>query len=494
MKERILTLTVKLAALAFVLLLAQGCPWVDPEEQEEKRKIAEDPDYEAKAFLRSQYMDIFYYWRDDVIDRNAQLKPYNYPIEEFFDKMLYDRDRWSWMCDKEEYISDETGVIQGTWGVSLGQATEYYRDYGIRVRYIYPGSPFEQYGVTRGAVMTKIDGKNIEDDEEGFTQEKLKIFNENYPKSPQTFTFRLVDGKEVTFTASMAASLSTHPALITRIIEPSEYPGLTEKVGYFLYMGFKANFLSDISQAMSTFYDAGVRNLIVDLRYNGGGDARASDTLMTYLAPRSAVGKPYVVRKHNSYLASLSDAYSDAQNTSKVGDNRKALDLQRLYFITGSGSASASEMVMNGLKPYMGDKLQMVGDTTYGKPNGMYVLMYPGLEADYKAYNKGDFTNLEWVFLPICFYNQNSAGQQIPDQGFVPNLYRPDDLYHDFGVEESAIAACLQHMVSCTYPSAIPGTPRRDGLTKAAGRGQQRIARDEDRPEYGSYRVQRQIW
>ena len=196
MKERILTLTVKLAALAFVLLLAQGCPWVDPEEQEEKRKIAEDPDYEAKAFLRSQYMDIFYYWRDDVIDRNAQLKPYNYPIEEFFDKMLYDRDRWSWMCDKEEYISDETGVIQGTWGVSLGQATEYYRDYGIRVRYIYPGSPFEKYGVTRGAVMTKIDGKNIEDDEEGFTQEKLKIFNENYPKSPQTFTFRLMSDRK----------------------------------------------------------------------------------------------------------------------------------------------------------------------------------------------------------------------------------------------------------------------------------------------------------
>lgn len=490
MKVRFLTLTMKLAALAFVMLLAQGCPWVDPEEQEEQRKIAEDPDYEAKAFLRTNYMNVFYYWRDDVLDRNAQLKPYNYPIEEFFDKMLYDRDHWSWMCDKEEYISDETGVIQGTWGVSLGQATEYYLDYGIRVRYIYPGSPFEQYGITRGAVMTKIAGKNIEDDEEGFTQEKLKIFNENYNKTPQTFTFRLVDGKEVSFTASMAASLSTHPGLITRIIQPSEYPGLTEPVGYFLYQSFKANFLDDINQAMTAFHDAGVHSLIVDLRYNGGGDARASQLLVDYLAPLSAVGKPYVIRKHNSYLASLDKSYSDAENTAQIEGNGNSLTLNKLYFIVGGGSASASEMVINGLKPYYGTKQQMVGDTTYGKPNGMYVLMYPGLKADYEAYNKGNYDNLKWVFLPICFYNENSQGQQIPEQGFVPDLYRPDDLYHDFGVEESGIAACLHHLVKGSYPSEIPGTPRRTGLTKSSGKGLQRIGTEEEGANYGSYRVQ----
>lgn len=493
MKERILTRSLKLAALAFVLLLAQGCPWVDPEEREEQRKIAADPDYAAKDFLRSQYMDIFYYWREEVMARNATLKPYDYPIEDFFDKMLYSGDHWSWMCDKETYISDETGVIQGTWGVSLGQAMEYYNDYGIRVRYIYPGSPFAQYGVTRGAVMTKIAGKNIEDDAEGFTKEKLTIFNENFNKSPQSFTFRLVDGQEVSFTASMASSLSTHPGLITRIIRPSDYPGLTEPVGYFLYMGFKANFLEDINQAMTEFHDAGVHSVIVDLRYNGGGDSRASQLLVDYLAPLSAVGKPYVIRKHNSYLASLNAAYSDAENTATVAGNKNSLSLDKLYFIVGAGSASASEMVINGLKPYYGEKQQMVGDTTYGKPNGMYVLMYPGLKADYDAYNNGDFSSLQWVFLPICFFNENSQGQKIPEQGFVPNLYRPDDLYHDFGVEESSIAACLTHIVRGVFPSGIPGSPKRTSLTKSAGKGQCRIPLDEDRPEYGSYRVQRPI-
>ena len=519
MKANFLSRIAMLTGFVALLLTAQGCPWEDPGSQEEQKKIDADPDYAAKSFLRAQYMDVFYYWRDDVMARNAGYKPYDYDIYDFFDKMLYSRDRWSWMCDKEDYISSETGVIQGTWGVSLGQATEYYRDYGIRVRYIYPGSPFEEFGVTRGAVMTKIAGKSIEYDETGFTREKLNWFNENYVKTPQSFTFRLVDGREVSFTASMATSLSTRPSLITRIFEPGEFPGLTERVGYFLYMGFKANFLDDINQAMKTFHDAGVRKLIVDLRYNGGGDSRASQLMVDYLAPKEAEGKPYVIRKHNSYLASLSDAYSDSNNTATVIPSQKEdyqqyyedreellamyqywqqvypnrLDLDGLYFITGEGSASASEMVINGLRPYMGERLQMVGDTTYGKPNGMYVLMYPGTNDDYKAYSKGDFSNLQWVFLPICFYNENSMGQQIPDDGFIPNLYRPDDLFHDFGVEESSISACLTHLTQGRYPTDIPGTKAGIGVTKSGGYGNYRIETEESSPRYGVYTVQRPL-
>ena len=496
MKVKFLSGLAASAALVLLLLSATGCDWFNGENQEKKeeqKKIDADPDYAAKDFLRSQYMEVFYYWRDEVKDSNAALKPYDYDIYEFFDKMLYSRDRWSWMCDKDEYISDETGVIQGTWGVSLAQATEYYHDYNIRVRYIYPGSPFEQYGVTRGAVMTEIAGKNIEDDAKGFTQDKLDHFRENYDKSPQSFTFRLVDGREVSFTTSMAASLSTHPSLITRIIQPSEFTGLTAPVGYFLYMGFKANFLDDISNAMNTFHDAGIRNLIVDLRYNGGGDSRASQLLVDYLAPASAVGKPYVIRKHNAYLASLDESFSDAENTTCVEGNAKSLDLDKLYFIVGGGSASASEMVINGLRPYMGERLQMVGDTTYGKPNGMYVLMYPGSNNDYKAYIDGDFSALKWVFLPICFYNENSLGQQIPDKGFIPDLYRPDDLFHDFGVEESGIAACLTHLVTGSYPSKIPGTPRRSSMTKAGQENRYRIETEEDKSHYGLYMVQKPL-
>lgn len=471
-----------LPAVAFLLiLLFQGC---NPIDREEKARIEADTDYEAKSFLRTQYMDVYYWWRDEVITRNAALKPYNYDIYDFFDAMLAKQDRWSWMCDKETYISDETGVISGgTWGVSLGQAVEYYHDYGLRVRYIYPGSPFERYGVTRGAVLTRINGQNVEDDEEGFTDVKLKIYQNEYFKSPQTFTFRLVDGRDTTFTASMADKLSTRTNLITHIIQPDEFPGLTAPVGYFHYLAFKANFLDDIADPMQYFHDSGIRNLIIDLRYNGGGDSKASDTLMTYLAPKSAVGKTYVVRKHNSYLASLSDDFKDSNNSYGIGANAASLDLDHLYFITGPGTASASEMVINGLRPYLGEKLKMVGDTTYGKPNGMYVLMYPGSREDYQAYNAGNYAKLQWVFLPIAFFNQNSLGESIPWDGFIPDNYRPDDLYHDFGVEESDIKACLTHLTTGSWP-ALP-TVRRAVSTKADYKPRYRIDTEEDSPSYG---------
>ena len=243
---------------------------------------------------------------------------------------------------------------------------------------------------------------------------------------------------------------------------------------------------------MSLFHNAGVRKLIVDLRYNGGGDSRASQLLTDCLAPRSAVGKPYVVRKHNSYLAKLDKSFTDAENTDYIGSNENSLDLDGLYFITGEGSASASEMVMNGLKPYLGDRLQMVGDTTYGKPNGMYVLMYPGAESDYEAYLEGDFSKLQWVFLPISFFNQNSLGQAIPTSGFIPDNYRPDDLFHDFGVEEESIRACLTHIVSGSYP-ALRSAPRGDFPVKSFRNSGYRIDTEEDKPNYGRYTLLRGV-
>ncbi len=463
------------------MVLLQGCPGDSTDI--EKEKIASDPDYQAKVFLRKECMDVYYFWRDEVTAANAKLKPYNYDIYDFFDKMLYSVDRWSWMCDKEYYVSDETGVVSGTWGVSLGQCYEYYGDYSLRVRYIYPGSPFEKYGVTRGAVLTKIKGRSVEDDETGFDSDKVNYFQKAYNTSPQEFTFRLADGRETTFTATQATSLSTRTTLVQRIFQPAEFEGLQRPVGYFNYLAFKQNFMDDVSEAMEYFHSNGIRDLILDLRYNGGGDSNVSQLMVNYLAPASANGLPYVVRKHSDYLASLSSSYSDRENTMKVERKAGALDLDHLYVITGAGTASASEMVINGLKPYMGDKLKMVGDTTYGKPNGMYVLMYPGSNSDYKAYNRGDYSKLQWVFLPICFFNQNSRGESIPWDGFIPDNYRPDDLYHDFGVEESSINACLAHLTTGSWP-ALPHRSSRYQV-KSSDRPGHRIEVDEDKPNYG---------
>ena len=116
----------------------------------------------------------------------------------------------------------------------------------------------------------------------------------------------------------------------------------------------------------------------------------------------------------------------------------------------------------------------------------MYVLMYPGSNDDYKRYNAGDYTRLKWVFLPICFYNMNGVGQSIPDNGFIPDNYRPDDLYNDFGTQEDNIKACLTHIVTGQFPEI----PAKHGyLTRSSAGKKIDLTEEAINPAYGLYTV-----
>lgn len=482
-----MNLKTKLAVPAFAafaaLSLLSSCNRVDPENGNGGSETANDSTLKAKQYLRSEYMNKYYYWTDQVMASNLKLDPSKYNIYDFFDAMLYPKDRWSWMCDAEYYIGSETGVVEGTYGASMAQPYEYHDDYDIHIAYVYPGSPFAEQGVTRGWTLTHVQGIP--------TMELIAdgTFSDLFSKSPQNFTFRDLEGVEHRFTATAANELSIRSSLITKIFTEKDFPGLKEPVGYFNYLSFKANFLSDITEAMETFRAAGVKTLILDLRYNGGGDSRASQLLVNYLAPASAKGKVYVSRIHNKYLSSENESsVIGTEVTDPITDSpikAGSIGIEHLYFITGQGSASASEMSINGLRPLM--DVKMVGDTTYGKPNGMYVLMYPGTQSDYKRYNAGDYSRLKWVFLPICFYNSNGLGEQIPDDGFAPDNYRPDDLYHDFDASEDNIKACLTHIVTGSYPQL----PARHGYITRSSKRLKAVGLSpvESDPHYGTYTV-----
>ncbi len=430
------------------------------EEERIKKLIAEDEDYDAKMSLLEIYgkggsgFTPYYYWYQEVADRNVNLKPYDYgTIYSWFDALLYTpTDRWSWMEDKESYVASETGTSSGpsgTWGVSLVQPVEEFHDYRLFILEVFPGSPLEQFGVTRGAQLVAIGDLEIPN---GFeTNEQIELFGKNYGQSPVNFTFKLADGRDTSFTAEMATSLRTNYILKSDIFTGEDFPGLAEPVGYFNYLSFAANFLDDLKREMAKFKEAGVKKMIVDLRYNGGGDSRASDTLMGYLAPADAGGKPYVTRKHNS-IASKNDITQNIPKDISLG-------LDEVFFIMHGSSASASEMTYNGLKPYLKNKLHHIGGQSYGKPNGMYVFLYPPDDDTYEKVEAGDYSTLQYVFYPICFYNFNSDGEGIPSaaepgSGFIPEYSVYDDVYHDFGPKEANIKACLNYIVNGTFKSA----------------------------------------
>lgn len=452
----------KLILSAFTCALLFSLPSCSKSDSKEEGKKEVDTQLPAKQYLYSIMKDI-YYWNTAV---PTTVSTSNIDIFDYFDKLLVAQDRWSWMETGSDYNKSETGIYT-SYGASLGQAIDYYKDYNVKVRYVHKDSPFDKAGVTRGWTIYKINGEKVSDilnQTDGSSK-----FNTAFSHSPNTFTFLDLNNKEVVKEIT-ATEISTRSVLLSKVFTSNDYPSLPHPVGYMVYLTFNQNMLADIDNAMSQFNQAGIKDLILDLRYNGGGNTKASDRLANYLAPASAEGGLFVQQKHNSNYSAM-----DNQSSSKSYIKRmsNALNLTRLYIITGKGTASASEIMINCLAPYM--NVITVGNTTYGKPNGMYVLSYP----------ENDYANAQYIFLPICFYSLNKEGKGFYENGIDPTQYWPDDYYHDFGVNEDLVSNCLQHIATGTFPVLKTASVASKAVTPPAST----IITDEEKEHYGLYTI-----
>ena len=328
----------KLFVLALLALASFGC--TKPEENENTISYDEQQRRQATEkmlkYLRDDIMKVYYYWSEFV-----PTKKYDYKtdIYEFFDGLLYSKDRWSWMIDGKTYMDSEQGISAGTYGVSLGQMVEHYNDYGVYVKFVFPDGPFDKAGVKRGWEITKVDKEKTDEFIRRDIDEFSDLFDNPSTTTPHLFTFKDLEGETHDIEIVATESLLTRPGLIKRIFTASDYPGLTEPVGYFHYLSFKADsdrngksMMEDITEAMAYFKENGVKTLILDLRYNGGGDSRASNLMMSYVAPPSAYGKVYVTRSHNKRMGSYDES------TEVIGTNVEYAPYVELGHHTASGS------------------------------------------------------------------------------------------------------------------------------------------------------------
>lgn len=440
-----------------ISLAAISCQKEDKKDPD-KPETPYDPNANIKSYTLAIMNDIYYWYKD--VPKNINPAPIK-TVQAYFDTLIVPIDRWSWMMTGAQYLSSETGVVE-TYGISIAQPIDYYKDYSVRVRFVHPNSPMWENNVKRGYELTHLNGTPV------MTLIQNGTFNTVFAQKANSFTFKDHDNKSITFTTN-ARQVNTRSFLKSMVITPSDFPGLPYKVGYFNYLSFKAQMLDDIHNAMTLFKSEGVKELILDLRYNGGGDGRATSLLANYIAPKSADKKILARREHNDKYRSWD---SDAQTQTIIERISESLDLNRLIIITGKGSASASEVILNGLKPLM--SVVQVGSTTYGKPNGMYVLPYP----------EGNYDSPQFVFLPVCFFSVNSTGYGHYVDGLVPDHYRPDDLYNDFGTKEDLIKSTLQFIATGSFP-ALPPAPQTSFSPSTASR----IALPEDRADYGVYKV-----
>jgi C-terminal processing protease CtpA/Prc len=319
------------------------------------------------------------------------------------------------------------------------------------VTYVYDQSTAGLAGVKRGWYIYKINGNQI-----GYDQGSLNVLNNLFfgTATNASFEFKKPDGTTV------IKSLSKSAFTANSVLHKSVINTGGKKVGYFVFnQFFGQTSRNELGQVFAYFQTQGINELVVDLRYNPGGSVDTQDTLSNLVAPLSANGKTMYSYVFNQTLQSnqhqlirkklgYGNIFSAAAN-SQIFEKKNTLNLSRVFVIVTGGSASASELFINNLKPYMDVKL--VGDTTYGKPVGFFPIpIY-----DYAIY-------------PISFKTVNSVGNADYYSGFAPDKLTPDGVDKDWGdVQEPSLAAALKYITTGSFRLSNSSSTAQDLQYKA---------------------------
>lgn len=368
-----------------------------------------------------QYDLPFYYWYAQVpnIDPLSSAYP---DASALLSKMkTYPKDADGKPIDKYSFLDngETAGEIQqgvaGDIGLQVTYAYDGNRNIVLVVLYADKNSPAGKAGVQRGWTITAINGQSVAYDGSNGPN-VMRVINAIYYDAQASFTFKKQDAS----TASLTLAKAQYQ--INPVLFDSVYTVSGKKVGYFVFYTFSnvtynnAPTLTyqELSRVFNKFKSQNISSLIVDLRYNGGGSVNTAEFLDSAIAPASVAGKEMYRYIYNDKITARKDDIGlDDKIFFNGGGN---LNLQNVFFITGDGTASASELTINNLKPYM--NVQIVGDTTYGKPVGFFGLpLYV-----YKNGVKKDLADL----YAINFETRNAANQGGYFHGMVPDKVAND--------------------------------------------------------------------
>jgi len=281
-------------------------------------------------------------------------------------------DHYSFL-DKIGNLSGEItqGTASGDYGFMVVPAYNSKNQVSFFVNYVYKNSPAGLAGVVRSmeivsingsdAVHPEVDGLYLVPTSAGYTN----LVNALFYSSSATFGFKKTDG------TTLNTSLSTGGYSINSVLCDSVYTVGTKTVGYVVFNQFLgASSQTELANTIDKFQADGVQYLIVDLRYNGGGSVETCEKFSSLIAPASANAKTMYTYKMNTDLTQYYTSQHENFTTNFTKTN--TFEPIELYFIVSGNTASASELLINNLRPYYPGKLFLIGDITYGKPCGFW--------------------------------------------------------------------------------------------------------------------------
>ncbi len=370
-------------------------------------------------WVRDQ-LNTYYYW-NRFLPSNVNPATFNSP-EEYLDRVRYRPidNTYSYITSaaaNDAFFSDSQFI-----GFGFRQQTS---NTDIRVLQVYDGSPALDAGLARGDVITHVNGQSVPQMIASGTIGNA--FGASEIGVAATIDFEKLSGERRQ--ARMVKRLVTIPTVShARMVDVDG-----RRVGYLVFANFVQPSTAALNEAFAAFRAANITELILDLRYNGGGLVDVAVHLGSLIGGSRTSGQVMLNYIHNDVIG------PQANRTVRFTSPEQGLGLQRLFVITTRASASASELIINSMRPFM--PVIVIGDTTFGKPVGQYGLRF-----------------CEKILAPVSFSIKNANNEGDFFDGIAPTCAAGDDYLRELGdASEASYAEALAYIRtgSCTVRGEV---------------------------------------
>lgn len=398
----------------------------------------------------------FYYWQTDVPNlsdsmiesqnKYTQFISQNSEPNSFFDLLLSPVDKFSWMVDDYVTLENSLQGIVASNGLEFGLTRQCSGcdELVAYVKYVHPESDASLKNILRGDLFTVVNNFNL-----NINNYKELLFSE----SAMTYTITLsryengnfiADGENITLTKE--ENFEKNPLYISKTIPAGSLTGAvtgTYKIGYLMYNQFVSSYEDELNDVFANFKSESITELVLDLRYNRGGSIN-NCIVLSSLVTGQFTGEVFSKQNWNTKLNSYWEDKNEDLNDYFVGSLSSgmalnSLNLQKIYVLTSSESASASELLINGLASHI--EVIQIGDKTTGKNVGSITIY------DYIDNDGNKNPNHKYAMQPIVLAIANSDGFSDYTDGLKPN-YEIKESVSQMGIlgntQESLLSKAIQ--------------------------------------------------
>ncbi|MFC4097073.1 S41 family peptidase [Euzebyella saccharophila] len=443
------------------------------EEPVEQPAGATAEDYPAQNFMW-QAMNIFYFWQQDVA--NLSDSKFTGPTDPAYIEFLASKENpasffFEDLCNNHvdavgeanavdrfsAVVENYQDLLNSLQGISRSNGLEFnlylnengFNVYGV-VTYIMPDSNASEQDISRGELFNGVDGQDLT-----VNNYVDLLFGENasYTLNMADIIDQSIVSNNKTVSLTKIENFSENPILVNKIIEQN---GI--KIGYLMYNGFLAAYDEDLNDVFGTFKSENIDELILDFRYNPGGRVSSAIQIASSVYGTNT-DEVFIRPRFNDKLQSqfgVPDNFTDVTFDSETPLN--TLELSRVYVITTDNSASASELVINGLEPYV-DVVQ-VGTTTTGKNEFSNTFVDDPENSFLYDPDRIDQINPNnsWAIQPLLGRNENADGFSDYTTGLVPDHILGEDI-ENLGVLGDENEPLLQLTLSVISGSTAKFSP-----------------------------------